>query len=237
MSCFLALKLTENLTKVRNKTLCKYNALFQKQAHILDKLRTRSGMSEKPTVGNDDVFVGLQDYVKLYGNPIMSGQELCQGLVGDQFVVMVRTHAQAELVGRHSLRGVVNAAANGLDSQVIKHLSGLSVDNLEVSRLVSDLVTEYSCRQRWRRHVNLLEGGRDRCEQSTSHRSAASVASSRLARPVTEATGESDEGDQDDEEGEEEEGDESESDNQSAFAGARSATSPAASAMGGSPWR
>lgn len=219
LACCLALKATESQAKVHSKTLAKTLNIVDKHAEIKAELANRSKREHADSgdrirrpgmgMGNDDqdsrsmMIMGLADYYKERGNPLVNQERLGQALINDQYQVVILA-ADSAKKGRHALAPVVSAAAGEISSPSLTSLRSLTVDSMDGAKLVRDIVVEFSTREKVKRQLHGLaptsptasrqSGGEDEstrggrsCGASTMHSvgdeaSGAGAAASQYAR-------------------------------------------------------
>lgn len=160
-SCFLAVKNIDPGVKVHKHSLGKAVAMISEQRRILADLQSRGGNSTSTTSRSDarlnpptTMVYGLAEYVRSKGNPLVNGHEVVLGYSGDQLTLMVKGDGDWSGRGRHSLKDLVRSAADGITSPELEKLGLLSVDSLEVAKMLKSVVVEFSSRESLRRQVS-----------------------------------------------------------------------------------
>lgn len=175
LAMYLAMKSTKFTAKVHQVTLSKHMDLLQAVMPIEAALLLRMGVDpvEAGCFGASPParVVGLKDYMKAYGNPLCNNEALVQGVVNDEWQVLVQTSRPLGS-GRTPLQSVVQAVAQGVKSDPVGVLSRMSVDTMDAARLVRCMVAEYVCREDWRVQVDSLRqppsAGRDHVSSHSS---------------------------------------------------------------------
>lgn len=131
LACFLSLKFTEASSKVHHVTFTKTMSLIESFDAILATLHNRfrgivGDEIKLPSVVN---VLGVRDYVKMYGNPIVHNEILVQAQVDDTVQVVVLTGKPIGQ-GRNQLASHVEGAAGGAAaSSDLSKLSMMSADS------------------------------------------------------------------------------------------------------------
>lgn len=180
-ACVMALKSVEgeSRVKVTKKSTEMYHAFALRYTDILRRLMTRHGLSDDAP--QQTAFLGLEEYVRLHGNPL-TNQERIQTLhMNDQLLLAVRT-AKPTAQDRFALEGMVTSAAGGFRDHHLDELARIRVDDLASASVVRHLVSEYASQ---RRVFQSLQGG---LQKGGGACSASAASGSSLGYPATEGS-------------------------------------------------
>lgn len=192
LAVYIALKYTEQQTKVHKVTLEKSASLVGAHSRIMAELQARadgqtgaSSATAATGTAPSGSIMGLRDYIQVYGNPLAARGRLQLGMVNDQAQILVLRQTPSSMPpGMHSLKDVVAGAAQGVTSPGLNDLMSMAVDSMEQVSLVKSLVAEYASRASWMQHVNRL-----RADASDDKRSEASSREPGKARLTCTSTG------------------------------------------------
>lgn len=186
LAMFCAIKQTETRANVLKVTLNKHLAMAQAFQENKAELMSRAGLPLFHQAGC--LTVGLKDYAKVHGNPLVNGDAICPGLCNDEYQIMVETKRLFP-EGRYSLREVVEQAAGAqMNRPILEVLADARVDSLETCGLVRSLVCEFANREAWKGQVDCLRAAKLPRSRADSQSSRSMSTQQRVGVSATDAS-------------------------------------------------
>lgn len=189
LAAYLALKQSESQAKVHNTTLKRTLSIIDSFSQILPELRLRSPLPCVQADNTDKVVMGLKDFVRAHGNPLLvdAHVQFVQGVVDDEYRVMVVSNKPCN-PGRVPLNGIVDGLAPDTQSARLDDLKACSVDHLESAKLIKTLISEYMCKEALHREVHGMSArvarpGVGGSQQGSSRRSPARPSNASVDEP------------------------------------------------------
>lgn len=165
LSCFLAMKRSDTTLKVHKQALLKAVSIMDAQQSIMATLRRRCGLkdhAEAPQTMQENapcITMGLVDYVRRHGNPLIKKHPVHMALIQGAYTLVVQAPRGSD-TGLHSLRDIATSQANEIRSAALADLALMSVDSLDVAKVVQSLVVEWACRENLNQQVQQLPNAR-----------------------------------------------------------------------------
>lgn len=179
LAVYIALKYTEEQARVHKVTLERTAQGVGAHSRIAAELHARAALRASSASSRSPAMVyGLKDYILNFGNPLNGDDRFIFAQVSDQAQVCILRVGHTPPSGLHSLRTIVEGASQGVCSQKLDDLAGMSIDCMDQVALVGALVSEFSSRATWMQRVATLAtpAHEQRSEASSKERQSAGLA-------------------------------------------------------------